>query len=310
MPTSALRRTAVTAAVLVYPVSWVVRAMRGLPEALGASQRQLRPTVAASPHYSDGKFHNTLPSPALSPANARDGLLRQWHDQRHNGHPRGAVPLVRPELPAQAGELAVTWFGHASALLEVDGARVLFDPVWGERVSPSPTLGPVRLHPAPGPVEELPPVDAVVISHDHYDHLDLPTVRALLRSQRAPFVVPLGIGVHLRSWGVPDDRIVELDWNGSATVGELTLTCTEAADAYRRRPHRDDGPGAASRRAGRRPGATGGGGLVDGGGRRVRPAGRDGRPVGRPHATGVTSPAGWPGVTRTASCGSRPRWTV
>jgi L-ascorbate metabolism protein UlaG (beta-lactamase superfamily) len=228
VPSSALRRTAVAAAVLAYPVSWVVRSMRGLPEALGASQRQLRPTVAASPHFSGGKFHNTLPTPPLAPANARDGLLRQWHEQRHNGHPGGPVPLVRPELPADAGELAVTWFGHASALLEVDGARVLLDPVWGERVSPCPTLGPVRLHPAPVPVEELPPVDAVIISHDHYDHLDLPTVRALVGSQRAPFVVPLGIGVHLRSWGVPDDRIVELDWNGSATVGDLTLTCTEA----------------------------------------------------------------------------------
>jgi L-ascorbate metabolism protein UlaG (beta-lactamase superfamily) len=228
VPSPALRRTAVAAALLAYPVSWVVRSMRGLPEALGASQRQLRPTVAASPHFSDGRFRNTLPTPQLAPANARDGLLRQWHEQRHNGHPRGPVPLVRPELPAEAAELAVTWFGHASALLEVDGARVLVDPVWGERVSPCPTLGPVRLHPAPGPVEELPPVDAIVVSHDHYDHLDLPTVRTLLRSQRAPFVVPLGIGVHLRSWGVPDDRIVELDWNGSTTVGGLTLTCTEA----------------------------------------------------------------------------------
>jgi L-ascorbate metabolism protein UlaG (beta-lactamase superfamily) len=225
---SVIRRTAVAAAVLAYPLTWLVRAMQGLPEALGASQRQLRPTVAGSPHFSDGKFHNTLPSPPLPSANARDGLLRQWHEQRHAGHPGGPVPLARPEIPAEAGELAVTWFGHASALLEVDGGRVLFDPVWGERVSPSPIIGPVRLHPAPGPVEDLPQVDAIVISHDHYDHLDLPTVRTLLHSQRAPFVVPLGIGVHLRTWGVPDDRIVELDWNGSHTVGELTLTCTEA----------------------------------------------------------------------------------
>jgi L-ascorbate metabolism protein UlaG (beta-lactamase superfamily) len=224
----ALRRTAVTAAALAYPVSWVVRAMRGLPTALGASQRQLRPTVAGSPQFSGGKFHNTLPSPALRPANARDGLLRQWHDERHNGHPGAPVPLVRPELPAEAAELAATWFGHSSALLEVDGRRVLVDPVWGERVSPSPIIGPTRLHPAPGALEDLPPVDAVLISHDHYDHLDLPSVRVLLRTQKAPFVVPLGIGAHLRTWGVPEERIVELDWNDGATVAGLTLTCTEA----------------------------------------------------------------------------------
>jgi L-ascorbate metabolism protein UlaG (beta-lactamase superfamily) len=80
----------------------------------------------------------------------------------------------------------------------------------------------------PVPLAALPAVDAVLISHDHYDHLDLPTVRALLRQGTAPFVVPLGIGEHLRGWGVPDERVVELDWGASTTVGGLTLTCTEA----------------------------------------------------------------------------------
>jgi L-ascorbate metabolism protein UlaG (beta-lactamase superfamily) len=116
---------------------------------------------------------------------------------------------------------------------------VLLDPVWGHRVSPSPVFGPTRLHPAPVPLEDLPPVDAVLISHDHYDHLDLPTVRELLRTQTAPFVVPLGIGQHLRKWHVPEDRIVELDWDGEHTVGGLTLTCTEARHFSGRYFHRD-----------------------------------------------------------------------
>jgi len=100
--------------------------------------------------------------------------------------------------------------------------------VWGDRVSPSPTLGPRRLHPPPVPLSALPPLDAVVISHDHYDHLDLPSIRALVQGSAAPFVVPLGVGEHLRRWGVPDARVVELDWGGRTTVGGLTLTCTEA----------------------------------------------------------------------------------
>jgi L-ascorbate metabolism protein UlaG (beta-lactamase superfamily) len=224
---SLLRRAALTA-VLAAPAGFVARAAWGLPRALGAHPRRLRPVVAGSPRFTDGRFHNTIETPALPPASARKGLLRQMHEERHVGLPLRPIPLASAELPAAAAELAATWFGHASVLLEVDGQRVLVDPVWGYRVSPSPVFGPTRLHPAPMPLSELPPVDAVLISHDHYDHLDLPTVEALLESQSAPFVVPLGIGQHLRKWGVPDDRIVELDWNGSTAVGGLTLTCTEA----------------------------------------------------------------------------------
>jgi L-ascorbate metabolism protein UlaG (beta-lactamase superfamily) len=184
--------------------------------------------VAGSPQFAEGRFHNALPTPSLPGADDRRTLLRQMHRDRLKGVPARPVPLAPSPIPAEAAELAVTWFGHSSALLEVDGRRVLVDPVWGQRVSPSPLVGPERLHPAPVPLTDLPEVDAVLISHDHYDHLDLPTVRELLRRQRAPFVVPLGIGAHLRRWGVPEDRVVELDWDGEVQIAGLTLTCTEA----------------------------------------------------------------------------------
>jgi L-ascorbate metabolism protein UlaG (beta-lactamase superfamily) len=96
-------------------------------------------------------------------------------------------------------------------LLELDGFRVLTDPVWSDRASPTPVLGPKRFQPVPVAVSELPALDAVVISHDHYDHLDLPTIRALVPGN-APFFVPLGVGAHLEAWGVPRARIHELDW--------------------------------------------------------------------------------------------------
>src|SRR5215213_7675294 len=181
VPSLLARRAALTASVLAGPVGWVTAAAWGLPTALGAQRRRLRPVVAGSPHFSDGKFHNTMATPALPPASARKGLLRQMHEDRHVGLPGGPVPLARPEFPAQAAELAATWFGHATALLEVDGRRVLVDPVWSSRVSPSPLLGPTRLHVVPAALTELPPVDAVLISHDHYVHHDLPTVKALVR---------------------------------------------------------------------------------------------------------------------------------
>lgn len=212
-------------------LTWVVRAAWGLPSALGAGATAIQPIATGAIGYRDRRFHNTEPSSAIDP---QDGgsLLVSAVTGRGAGRPRGRVPLVEPELPRDAAELAVTWYGHATALVEVDGYRVLADPVWSNRVSPSELVGPARLHPVPGPLDALPALDAVIISHDHYDHLDKPTVLGLVRTQVAPFVVPLGIGAHLRRWGVPEHRIVELDWGGSVTLpgaaGGLTLTCTEA----------------------------------------------------------------------------------
>lgn len=207
---------------------WIARAAQGVPTSLGASRRSVREHLDnVQPQRSRAPFRNTLPASELA---SREGgkLLRAMISGRGHRRPHDSVPLESTAPPSSAGDLAVTWFGHASALLEVDGQRVLLDPVWGHRVSPSQRVGPARLHPAPVPLEQLPPVDAVLISHDHYDHLDLPTVRTLLRTQTAPFVVPLGVGAHLRGWEVPDERVVELDWTGSHTVGGLSITCTEA----------------------------------------------------------------------------------
>jgi L-ascorbate metabolism protein UlaG (beta-lactamase superfamily) len=155
-------------------------------------------------------------------------MLRDALTGMRRGRPSRAVPLVSSPVPERAGDLAVTWYGHASAVIEVDGQRVLIDPVWSNRVSPSSLVGPARLHPVPVPLDALPSVDAVVISHDHYDHLDKATIRALARAGEMPFLVPLGVGAHLRGWGIAEHRIVELDWEKSTSVGALTVTCTEA----------------------------------------------------------------------------------
>ena len=218
------------------------RATWGVSTAMGAPRRRIEPEVIGSPRYDDGTFHNTLPGSTMTPGSGV-ALLRALLTRGDRGKPKGDVPLRPVPDLVDAAEAAVTWLGHASALIELDGHWVLADPVWSERVSPSSTVGPQRLHPVPMDIDRLPRLTAVIISHDHYDHLDLPTVRALVDTQTAPFVVPMGIGAHLRTWGVPDTRIVELDWNGSTTIesdptgskttesrtaGGLTLTCTEA----------------------------------------------------------------------------------
>jgi L-ascorbate metabolism protein UlaG (beta-lactamase superfamily) len=181
----------------------------------------------------------------------------EWHDDRFNNSGRvsqdfyaaikrslESVPNTEPALPVpvHAGDVAqyasppasglrVTWFGHSSTLVEIDGARVLTDPIWSERASPAQWIGPRRWFAPPLTLAQLAQVDAVVISHDHYDHLDRATVVALKDRTQAVFVVPLGIGAHLAYWGIPADRIVELDWWQSTKIGALEVTATPSRHA-------------------------------------------------------------------------------
>jgi L-ascorbate metabolism protein UlaG (beta-lactamase superfamily) len=211
---------------------WVLRALHGAPAALGAQPSDIRATAERSPNFRDGVFVNLEPASQFS-IDREEQRQMLWEVVGNRGatRPRAAIPLATQEARAfetGAGQIAVSWFGHSTALLEIDGYRVLTDPVWSERCSPSDIVGPGRMHPPPVPLDALPALDAIVISHDHYDHLDIDTIVALAHSQWAPFVVPLGVGAHLRDWGIPDERIIELDWNEHAQVDQLTLICTPA----------------------------------------------------------------------------------
>jgi L-ascorbate metabolism protein UlaG (beta-lactamase superfamily) len=147
-----------------------------------------------------------------------------------------AAPLPVVSLPASQLAVApksgvrVTWLGHSTTLVEIDGQRVLTDPIWSDRASPLPWIGPRRFYPPPIALAALPHIDAVVISHDHYDHLDYGTIAAM-RQWDTTFVVPLGVGAHLAYWGIPESRIVELDWWQRARVGALEIVCTPARHA-------------------------------------------------------------------------------
>ena len=208
---------------------WALRALRDTPAALGASPGAIRAVAGGSPNFRDGVFHNLEPSSAIRlDAEENRLVLFEMVSGNSESRPKKPIPLAEAPPRAAAAPLAVTWLGHATALVEIDGYRLLTDPVWSERCSPSKTLGPQRLHPVPLDLEALPALDAVVISHDHYDHLDMDTVRLLARTQRAVFVAPLGVGAHLREWGIPASRVVELDWGSSYTIDDLTLTCTPA----------------------------------------------------------------------------------
>jgi L-ascorbate metabolism protein UlaG (beta-lactamase superfamily) len=127
--------------------------------------------------------------------------------------------------------LRITWFGHASSLVEIDGVNVLIDPVWDERAAPTQWAGPKRFFPPTLSLDDLPPIDVVIISHDHYDHLGEGTVRHLARLEslrQTRWVTPLGVGSFLSSLGVHSSRCTELDWTRQVEVGSLTITALPA----------------------------------------------------------------------------------
>ena len=122
--------------------------------------------------------------------------------------------------------LRITWMGHSSLLLEIDGKKILTDPVWGPRASFSTLVGPKRFFPAPLAVSDLPPLDAILLSHDHYDHLDYPTIKQLAASD-TPVVCSLGVGSIIEQWGINRKRITELNWSDQATIGnDCVITAT------------------------------------------------------------------------------------
>lgn len=192
-----------------------------------------------SPEWRDDRFVN--PEPMWTDMTS---AWRRVFQSSPGGVPEAPVPVVASDgralkaLPASG--LRITWFGHSSTLLEIDGTRLLTDPIWSERPTPVPGLGPKRFFAPPIALADLPPVDAVLVSHDHYDHLDRPTIEALNASTKAVFIVPLGIGAHLARWGVAESRIAELDWWQATTVGALEVTATPSRHASGRiDPHGD-----------------------------------------------------------------------
>ncbi len=146
--------------------------------------------------------------------------------QREPLVPLPVVPLSSAKLEMKPAEdLKAIWLGHASVLIEIAGQRLLTDPVLSERASPFQFIGPKRFHPPPIALEQLSGIDAVIISHNHYDHLDEATIRHL-GSQGTRFFVPLGVGAHLEDWGIAVSQIREMDWWQTVKIGRLTITAT------------------------------------------------------------------------------------
>jgi len=191
--------------------------------------------IKASPRWSGERFRNVHPIiPGLRDPSVPMPTLGEFLCGGERRLPRGPLPSMSPleawARPPASG-LRATWLGHSTVLIEIDGLRVLTDPVWGSRASPSRLAGPKRFQPVPVALRAMPPVDLVIVSHDHYDHLDYPTIRELAKRD-VPFVTSLGVGAHLEAWGVSPERIVELDWWESHKLPNTGLTVTAAPSQH------------------------------------------------------------------------------
>jgi len=174
----------------------------------------------------------TFQNPGIPPLEARISSLLKWKliDRPPRRPPAGPIPRTEPSFAtprATAGAVGVTWIGHSSFLIQLGAVNVLTDPMWSDRASPVQWAGPKRLSPPGFPIDRLPPIDLVVQSHNHYDHLDDRTVRLLARAHPdASWVAPLGVGSFLKERGAR--TVSEHQWWDEVKVVGLELACTPA----------------------------------------------------------------------------------
>jgi L-ascorbate metabolism protein UlaG (beta-lactamase superfamily) len=186
-------------------------------------------TVRHSPQYANGKFRNPVPMFKQSAVHFAEIIWKGLIAKPAGGVPNGPIPvqaLTRAQLMA-APDNTLFRLGHSTILLKLHNAFFLTDPVFSERASPVQWAGPARFHAPPISIEELPPIHAVILSHDHYDHLDKAAVLAL-DAKTESFITPLGVGDRLIKWGVGAAKVRQLDWWQSTTAAGVRLSATPA----------------------------------------------------------------------------------
>ncbi|MGY6650166.1 MBL fold metallo-hydrolase [Wenyingzhuangia sp. IMCC45574] len=185
-----------------------------------------------SHQYKEGKFNNTNPVPKeLSFMETLKLAYTFFTTKVPNGRPKEALAVKKinaDAIESYQGDARMVWFGHSSFLLQIDGKNILLDPMFGKVAAPHPLLGADRFNEEfPVKIDSLPQIDAVIFSHDHYDHLDYETI-VKIKDKTNHFYLPLGVGTHLKAWGVPAGKITELDWWKETTLDAIKLVCTPA----------------------------------------------------------------------------------
>jgi len=184
-----------------------------------------------SPNYYNGKFNNLIATSEGPKQGTSLSMVSEVIFGEEEREPDFELPVNQLSASffksSPVDGLRVIWMGHSTMLIEIDGRRILIDPVWSDKLFSF--IGPKRFHRPPIQIGSLPRLDAVLISHEHYDHLDKATILALA-NRDTNYFVPLGIGEHLKDWGIPAERIQEMDWWDSITLGgdDFTIIATPA----------------------------------------------------------------------------------
>ena len=200
------------------------------PELGGKPTSQDEARFAKSGHYVDGEFKNLVPTEVMTGGSTLGVMWNFLFKKSDRANPDGPLPTQKLDSLSIARKTQaitrVTWFGHSASLVELAGQNILLDPMLSIEMGPVSWATPNRYNDSLAIVPaKLPYIAAVLISHDHYDHLDYKTIR-LLKDRVTGFYVPLGIGAHLREWGVEANRIHEMNWGDSVQLPNLLLRCT------------------------------------------------------------------------------------
>lgn len=201
------------------------------PEFGGTSSKEQQAIYAKSENFSKGKFINKESVNLDMSFGTLVKMIRQYMKSHPNTVPEKALSVGKLDslsIAQNQKETKMVWFGHSTFLLETGKYNILIDPMFGEVPAPHPMLGAKRFSKElPIEIDNLPQIDAVILSHDHYDHLDYGSI-IKLKDKVNMFYVPLGLGAHLLEWGVSEERIKELDWWQEIKHEELVFKCTPA----------------------------------------------------------------------------------
>jgi L-ascorbate metabolism protein UlaG (beta-lactamase superfamily) len=196
--------------------------------------------VRASKQFRDGRFVNTS-GVGTQLQGSKLAVMGEFFFRKGQRVPSLRLPIEKPHehwASSPHRTLRTTWLGHSTVLLEQDGKRILTDPVFGQRASPLSFAGPKRFHPVPATLAELPKLDVVVLSHDHFDHLCSESIATLAR-MNVPIVTSLGVGADLEKFGFNPALVHELDWHQSIELNGVKITATPSQHFSGRGPLRN-----------------------------------------------------------------------